>query len=82
MKKYVKPELFFEQFVLSQHIADCKLEYVDATNEMTCYAIPDYDNFDPSNPNKVFLSKGICEYDPPEGYCYTGSAEGINTFAS
>lgn len=78
MKKYVKPELFFEQFVLSQHIADCKLEYVDATNEMTCYAIPDYD--DPSI--KVFLRKDTCEYDPPEGYCYTGSAEGINTFAS
>ena len=39
MKKYIKPELFYERFELSEHIADCAWELQQAEN--ACYAIPD-----------------------------------------
>lgn len=41
MKKYVKPELFYERFELSQHIADCGWEMKNQSNEKECSAEPD-----------------------------------------
>lgn len=37
MKKYVKPELFYESFELSQHIAGCNLQ-VQAADVVNCTA--------------------------------------------
>ena len=37
MKKYVKPELFYESFELSQHIAGCNLQ-VQAADVVNCAA--------------------------------------------
>ena len=41
MKKYVKPELFYERYELSEHIADCLWEWQDYTAKEVCVAHPD-----------------------------------------
>ena len=41
MKKYVKPELFYERFELSQHIADCNWEFKGFNTPDICAAKPD-----------------------------------------
>ena len=81
MKKYVKPELFFEQFVLSQHIADCKLEYNDFQDENSCSANVDPD-FLEGYLNPVFVEGNTKCIETFEGYCYTDSTDGANTFTS
>ena len=83
MKKYVKPELFFEQFVLSQHIADCKLEYNGSSGLQSaenCIAFTDSDYFGSSYP--VFIEGNTKCVDPFEEYCYADSVGGANTFTS
>lgn len=75
MKKYVKPELFFEQFELSTHIADCAWELVNSSDANSCAAKPD-PNFntgvDPSI--NVFANEGLCD---AVFYCYTnGGVDG------
>lgn len=37
-KSYVKPELFYESFVLAQHIAGCNLTIINSTDVMLCSA--------------------------------------------
>lgn len=41
MKKYVKPELFYEHYELSQHIADCAWEWLNDEEEGVCIATSD-----------------------------------------
>lgn len=84
MKKYVKPELFYEQFELSTHIAACEIDYVDPNGARThsnmgaCAGYPGTGlGLDPNVP--VFTQDGICEM---VYYCYTNGVEGVNTFAS
>ena len=36
MKKYVKPELFYEEFELSQQIADCTFDSKGTNTNETC----------------------------------------------
>ncbi len=83
MKKYVKPELFYEQFELSQHIADCAWELTNSTKE-TCSALADPD-FLPGLPNLFMNSENGCVLIPGENYgdyCYHDGAQGANVFAS
>lgn len=40
MKKYVKPDLFFESFQLDQHIASCALD-LEFANTSTCVSSGD-----------------------------------------
>lgn len=74
MKKYVKPELFYERFELSQHIASClmPLNHNDVNDcevreEVTGMA--------------GFFTGNHCSTDIPENsfedYCYTNGAEGF-----
>lgn len=81
MKPYVKPELFYESFELSQHIADCAWE-LQAANENVCYAVGDEDfNLDPYM--HIFQnSSDICVVGPPEGYCYYSASNAIGLYAS
>ena len=37
MKAYVKPELFYERYELSKHIADCGIEFKNSTKVEECY---------------------------------------------
>ena len=82
MKKYVKPELFYEKFELAQHIADCAWELTNSTKD-TCAAQADPDLL-PGFPN-LFASEGNgCIYttDVYQDYCYHDGAQGVNVFAS
>lgn len=87
MKKYVKPELFYEHYELSQHIADCAWELTNST-EQTCAAVADPD-FLPDHPNLFASAAYGCVFIPKkyeggnyENFCYTGGAAGVNVFAS
>ncbi len=83
MKKYVKPELFYEKFELTQHIADCAWELNSAAKE-SCEALADPDylpDFPPlfmSNTYGCMLISGETYQD----YCYHDGAQGVNVFKS
>lgn len=81
MKAYVKPELFYERYELSQHIADCAWE-MQLANKDNCVADPDPAKL-PGMPT-LFTSKLNCTLteDNYEGYCYMPGPDGINTFIS
>ena len=84
MKKYVKPVLIYEEFKLSEHIADCAWE-MQAGNSSDCVASPD-DKFLIID-DVLFASDAIgCsaifdEYNYGD-YCYQNSLEGANIFNS
>ncbi len=74
MKKYVKPELFFESYELSQNIAACGWDMVKATDPKSCKA-----EGDPTwgNPKiLVFTEEAKCD-SILESYCYENSADNI-----
>ena len=86
MKKYVKPELFYEKYELTQHIADCAWELTNSTKN-TCSATPDPDYLD--GLSNLFVSDANgCVYIPKEYggnyelYCEFNGGQGINVFAS
>lgn len=82
MKAYVKPELFYERYELSQHVAACAWDRI--ATEGVCgfkgnaigdqeFLVPDYVIINGDTPG--------CEKDW-EFYCYTGGAEGMTLFNS
>lgn len=81
MKKYVKPELFYEHFELAQHIADCAWEWVNSTDGNTCTLEPDTALL-PGHGN--IFTDGRCDGTPGvyEDYCEFNSTGGANTFQS
>lgn len=80
MKKYVKPELFFERYELNQHIAACAWD-LNVVTEETCNFVSDPTQ-DPSLPvNFILLNEERkCTFDGP--YCYMNAESGVNTFNS
>lgn len=77
MKKYVKPELFFENYELSQHIAACAWD-LNLESDKVCGF---YNEHNPGY--TIFTTVGVCEFVTEEGYCYQATgADGINTFNS
>lgn len=85
MKKYVKPEMFYEHFELTQHIADCAWELTNSTKD-TCSAQADPDYIPHLVDRNLFMSEGAgCMLIPGQNYedvCYHGSVQGANVFAS
>ncbi len=73
MKKYVKPDLYFESFQLDQHIAACGYDMVNNTDTATCYSEGDTHGVYPDySPIKLFatgIAGTVCEHEP-ELYCY------------
>ena len=70
MKKYVKPELFYERFELSQHIADCQWELKFANGVCIAEADPDYMGNDML---PLFASSNTncgTPADETQNYCY------------
>ena len=83
MKKYVKPELFYEHFELSQHIADCawELQYAD---KYSCVANGD-PKYQPGYEELgLFTETARCSFDEKnyQDYCYEAGADGVNVFIS
>ena len=85
MKKYVKPELFYEHYELSQHIADCAWELT--TLKMDCketgaatadpLKLPGFPNLFVSEVNGCVLLEAYYQ-----DFCYHGGAGGVNVFNS
>ena len=76
MKKYVKPELFFESYELSQNIAACGWDMKNQNQPGDCKA-----EGDPSwgNPSDIVVfadANKDCKVNL-EGYCYENRADNI-----
>lgn len=80
MKKYVKPVLIYEEFKLSEHIADCALE-LNSDDSANCSATPDQEKL-PIGSVTVFMNSTPGCTTTPEEYCYQSGMDGINTFKS
>lgn len=76
MKKYVKPELFCEQFELTQHIADCAWELNLQSLDSCLVATADPEKL-PGFPNLFAATANGCVYIPTE---YGGTYEGYCEF--
>ena len=79
MKKYVKPELFYEHYELSQHIADCTWEFQNLTSREICIARPDPEKLPIETEEfvyKLFEKDWICSFFPEDwlDYCYYGGS--------
>lgn len=81
MKKYEKPIIQFESFVLSEHIADCGWE-LQSGDTQSCHAIGDTSWGYPDDV-KGFTVNVVTTCDvEPEGYCYTNSSANLGLFRS
>lgn len=79
MKKYVKPELFYEHFELSQHIADCAWELTEATDKSNCRAEADSNLLGGGMP-ALFMEAGkgcVLLSGNYESYCYHTGKDGM-----
>lgn len=85
MRKYVKPELFYEHYELSKHIADCAWELTHSNKE-ECSAVADPDYISEYSGMNLFMdSSNGCVLIPGvnyDAYCYHGGSGGPNVFAS
>ena len=85
MKTYVKPELFFESFELSQHIAGCSLQ-LNVGDAATCNATGCIEDiYEEGKGTGVksgwFIDSQICAVEV-EAYCYTNGSMNIATINS
>lgn len=82
MKKYVKPDLFYESFELSQSIATCGWDMSNQSDKNNCTALGDESvgNF----PVTLFTETPRCEAteDKVENYCYEVSRGAMGIFNS
>ena len=76
MKPYVKPELYYENFELAQHIAGCNVT-LEASNPMDCTATGIIDGYESRS---WFLNNGCTP--KLEDYCITNSTINMNTISS
>lgn len=81
MKKYVKPELFYEHFELSQHIADCGWE-MQYANKESCHAAADPGVWGEGYVETLFVSEDRCTVTDWQDYCYEAGTGGIKVFIS
>ena len=73
MKNYVKPELFFESYELSQNIAACGWDMKNQNQPGDCQALGDAEH---GNPGILVFTEGKCD-NVLESYCYENSADNI-----
>ena len=76
MKNYVKPELFFESYELSQNIAACGWDFKNNSDPGSCYAEGDPGWGNPSDIKAFVDSKNGCMTNL-EGYCYENSTDNV-----
>ena len=82
MKKYVKPDLFYENFELNQSIAVCGWDMSNQAKKENCTALgyEGLGNF----PLTLFTDKPRCEATEQEveSYCYEVSSGAMGVFNS
>lgn len=87
MKKYVKPELFYERYELSQHIADCAWELKDPNDGSQTFAAVNsclaYGDTALGLEGILFTEEKGCSETNYEDYCYQpGAASELKLFMS
>ncbi len=84
MKAYIKPELFYERYEVSQHIADCAWEFQNQGDPSNCVAVGDSNKL-PGMPT-LFQAEGrgcqLVDAVDHENYCYQNSADGVKLHTS
>ena len=81
MKKYVKPELFYEHFELSTHIANCMFEYTNGSEPTDCRFVGDETSG--MQGVELFTTTEVCGMDFEGPTCYFPGTDGaLTTFAS
>ena len=87
MKKYVRPELFYESFELSQHIAGCSLTTLkvngapQAGEPVVCGAVGTIGEITLNGENGSWFLEAPCTVQT-EVYCYTNGAMAAATVYS
>ena len=80
MKKYVKPELFYERYELTEQVAACSWDAYNQMDENNCA----FEGDKSTGLEGLFAfadsTKG-CDF-VPEQYCYQPGADGYNSFNS
>lgn len=81
-KPYVKPQLYYENFELSQHVAACGWD-MNQADKHSCQAIADEKDFY-KLPATLFVEIPPCNVteENAEGYCYETSRGGFGLFNS
>ena len=80
MKKYVKPELFFERYELSQHIAACTWD-LNSANEEICDTFKGDPTMNPNIDGFILLTtEKNCTFPGPN--CYMVAVSSMNIFNS
>lgn len=84
MKAYVKPELYYENFELSQHIAACAWDMTDFRTKEDCSAVGDSSMG--ITGVALFTKSSVCadviSPDVAESYCYEVESDAFNIFNS
>lgn len=82
-KKYVKPELLYENFQLSQHIAACHYQVNFKKDQVKACEVIDIGDMG-TNPGNTFVTGFACTtpVGDQEEYCYENGTLGSNFFAS
>lgn len=74
MKPYVKPELYYENFELAQHIAGCSMSAIESADVLNCTAEGTISSvFGTDYSNAWFVDGNNSCTTKVEGYCYTNS---------
>lgn len=73
MKVYVKPELYYESFELSQNVATCDYR-LGADSSDKCTITKDNCDKDGADFTGAFVSEKICEITADNFYCYTAGS--------
>lgn len=81
-KPYVKPQLYYENFELSQHVAACGWDMRNQADKSNCTALGDKDWG--NEPVYLFTETSRCEVteDQVEGYCYENGTDFMRVFNS
>lgn len=74
MKPYVKPELYYENFELAQHIAGCSISEINSVDVLACTASGTISSIFGTDASEAwFIEANKSCADKAEGYCYTNS---------
>lgn len=82
MKAYIKPDLFFESFELSQNIAVCGWDMTNQTEKTVCSAMGD--ETQGQFPVSLFTETPRCDVTESDvdSYCYEPGSGGYGLFNS
>ena len=82
MKEYVKPDLFYENFELSQNIAACGWDMTNQSDKKVCEALGD--ETQGQFPVTLFTDLSRCQVTEQDvdSYCYEPGSGGYGLFNS